>query len=142
MPASLGANAGIDQTLTPTIRVSGTYTFRRSATLLRGRNLNAPIDGVRPDPRFGNVVDGDVNDAGSRTHTVGVTRQFHQAELEADDRDGQLQVDEAETNSTGAFSIPANGDDLSTEWGLRRAPGIAPADCFNMSPMAGTSRSA
>ena len=75
LPASFAANAGIDQSLTGSLRVSATYTYRRSATLLRGRNTNAPVGGVRPDPRFGNVVEV-VNDAGSRTHQLGATVSF------------------------------------------------------------------
>ena len=39
--------------------------------LLRGRNLNAPVDGVRPDPRFSNVVEVQ-SDAASRTHALNV----------------------------------------------------------------------
>ena len=44
LPASLGANVGIDQSITPTFRVSATYTYRRGSGLLRGRNLNAPVE--------------------------------------------------------------------------------------------------
>ena len=33
-------------------RVSATYSYQRGSRLARGLNLNAPIDGVRPDPAF------------------------------------------------------------------------------------------
>ena len=37
--------------------------------MYRGLNLNAPVDGVRPDPLFGNVIEV-VSDASSRQHEV------------------------------------------------------------------------
>ena len=32
------------------------YSYAYQYKLLSGRNLNAPVDGVRPDPRFANLV--------------------------------------------------------------------------------------
>ena len=43
------------------------YTYRRGLHVLRGRNLNAPVNGVRPDAAFANVVEV-VNDAAQRVH--------------------------------------------------------------------------
>jgi Carboxypeptidase regulatory-like domain len=134
LPSSLSATAGIDQTLSPSMRVSSTYTFRRSATLLRGRNLNAPIDGVRPDPRFGNVV-AVVNDGGSRTHMVGATVSFIKLNWKQTIVVGNYTWTKAEANSTGPFSTPANGDDLSAEWGPA-APAHRFMGSFNMMPVA------
>jgi len=135
LPSSLSANAGIDQTLTTSLRVSGTYTYRRSATLLRGRNLNAPVNGVRPDPRFSNVVDV-VNDAGSRTHMVGATISFIKINWKQTFIVGNYTWSKAQANSTGPFSLPANGDDLSTEWGPAQ-PVHRLMGSFNMTPFAG-----
>ena len=33
-------------------RVAATYSYQRGSRLARGLNLNAPVDGVRPDPAF------------------------------------------------------------------------------------------
>ncbi|HKT80889.1 MAG TPA: TonB-dependent receptor, partial [Vicinamibacterales bacterium] len=49
-------SVGIDQTLSPRLRVSLTYAFMRGANLWRGQNQNAPVDGVRPDAEFANIV--------------------------------------------------------------------------------------
>ena len=135
LPSSLSATAGLDQSLTSALRVSGTYTFRRSATLLRGRNLNAPIDGVRPDPRFGNVVEV-MNDAGSRTHSVGTTVSFLKLNWKQTIIMGNYTWTRAETNATGPFSTPSNGDDLAAEWGPA-APVHRFMGSFNMTPFAG-----
>jgi hypothetical protein len=134
LPSSLSTTAGIDQTLSPSMRISSTYTFRRSATMLRGRNLNAPVDGVRPDPRFGNVIDV-VNDGGSRTHMVGATVSFIKLNWKQTIIVGNYTWTKTEANSTGPFSTPANGDDLSTEWGPA-APAHRFMGSFNMTPIA------
>jgi hypothetical protein len=64
-------SAGIDQALTKQIRINATYAHTSGGNLLRGMNLNAPINGVRPDLLFGNVVQV-VDDAESRQNTLNV----------------------------------------------------------------------
>ncbi|MBA2303106.1 MAG: hypothetical protein H0W08_10780 [Acidobacteria bacterium] len=39
------------------------------SSILRGENLNAPVNGVRPDPRFSNVIM-TVDDAESKQHQL------------------------------------------------------------------------
>jgi hypothetical protein len=56
MPRNLRFSGGIDQQLNRVNRVSVTYSHVRGRGVYRGENLNAPIDGVRPDPTFLNVV--------------------------------------------------------------------------------------
>jgi hypothetical protein len=62
-------SAGIDQRVTGRIRVNSTYAYMRGGQAWRGENLNAPEDGVRPDPAFANVVQV-VSDGSSRQHTL------------------------------------------------------------------------
>lgn len=135
LPSSLSANAGIDQSLTASLRASATYTYRRSGTLLRGRNINAPVNGVRPDPQFSNVVEV-VNDAGSRTHMVGGTLSFIKLNWKQTILMGNYTWSKTETNTTGAFGMPANGDDPSTEWGPAMPVHRAMA-ALNMQPFPG-----
>jgi hypothetical protein len=47
-------------------RLTTNYTFQRGVHLLRGKNLNAPIAGVRPNPLVGNIT----NIESSATSTV------------------------------------------------------------------------
>ena len=135
LPASLSGTAGVDHSLTSSLRVSGTYAYRRSGALLRGRNVNAAVNGFRPDPRFSNVVEV-VNDAGMRTHSLGATVSFLKLNWRQTILMGNYTWTRSETNSTGPFSLPADGDDLSAEWGP-----AAPAHRFmasvNMQPFAG-----
>jgi len=53
----LRVSAGIDQTLSPKIRVNASFQSVRFADQMRGRNLNIPINGIRPDPHFANIIE-------------------------------------------------------------------------------------
>jgi hypothetical protein len=133
LPESLSANAGIDQSITGSLRVNAAYTYRRGGQLLRGLNLNAPVDGVRPDSRFGNVLAVE-SDAASRTHAFNVGANLLLLGRRRTIVSGNYTFTQSENNTAGAFSPPPSGT-LDTEWGLvaprHRASGI-----FNTSPIA------
>src|SRR5262249_38948535 len=114
LPESTGANFGFEQMLNPTTRMNVTYTYRRGSHLARGRNLNAPVFGVRPDPAFSNVVEVE-SDAAQHGHTVNVGFNMAKINWHRTFFFVNYTFSSVETNSTGAFSLPANGDDLSTE---------------------------
>jgi hypothetical protein len=80
MQRNARVSAGFDRGLTKMIRVNATYAYLWGDDLMRGLNLNAPsLDtGLRPDPRFANVVEV-VDDARSRQQTlnVGATVNFN-----------------------------------------------------------------
>ena len=71
MPRITRFSGGIDQQLFKVTRVSGTYSYQRGAQLARGLNLNEPVDGVRPNPAFRNIVHV-VSDAASWQHQLQV----------------------------------------------------------------------
>jgi hypothetical protein len=71
MPRQLRFSGGVDRGLTRQSRIGFTYFYLRGTSLQRGRNLNAPLLAVRPDPRFGNVIEV-VSDAASRQHNLNV----------------------------------------------------------------------
>ncbi len=50
-------SAGIDRAMTKGLRINATYAHTNGDNLLRGLNLNPPVNGVRPDPTFSNVVE-------------------------------------------------------------------------------------
>jgi hypothetical protein len=71
MPRQLRFSGGIDQQVARQTRVGLTWTHLRGTSLQRGRNLNAPVNGVRPFPEFGNVIEV-ISDARSRQDTLTV----------------------------------------------------------------------
>jgi len=116
LPGSLSANAGVDQQLVGSLRVNATYTYRRGRNLLRGHNLNAPVAGVRPDLAFGNVVEVQA-DAASRAHTVNIGANMILLNWHRTFFAGNYTYTRSDTNTSGAFWLPASGDTLDLEWG-------------------------
>ncbi|HTL46413.1 MAG TPA: TonB-dependent receptor [Vicinamibacterales bacterium] len=126
MPRTTRVSTGVDQGFVKVIRVSATYSYQRGSRLARGLNLNAPLDGVRPDPNFRNVVE---------VESEGASRQ-HQLQVDATMNPGALlpafkgplislkrttvflnySLATLRNNTDGPFSIPATGD-LAAEWG-------------------------
>jgi hypothetical protein len=49
-------SAGIAQTISRRISTNVLYSLGYRYSLLTGRNLNAPVNGIRPDPGFANIV--------------------------------------------------------------------------------------
>ena len=62
---------GFDRGLSKMVRVNATYAHVRGVNLMRGLNLNAPVDGVRPNAEFANVVEVTA-DARSQQNTLNI----------------------------------------------------------------------
>lgn len=56
MAYSQRLSAGIAQTISRRISTNVLYSYGYRYSLLAGRNLNAPVNGIRPDPQFSNIV--------------------------------------------------------------------------------------
>jgi hypothetical protein len=69
LPRTSRVSFGVDQRLHRLVQTTTTFAYQRGASVLRGLNLNAPVDDVRPDLLFGNVIDV-VSDARSRQKEV------------------------------------------------------------------------
>ena len=119
-------SAGVQQTVTPRIRVGATYAWTHFLGLLRGENLNAPVDGVRPDPRFANVIRA-IDDAESKNHTLSTNMSVSLGTptpaMQQDRwnwRRGSIfttyTLAKQRSNSDGAFSPPFTGSPEG-EWG-------------------------
>jgi hypothetical protein len=125
-------SGGIDYAFNPRTRVNLTYRYLRGIGLLRGQNLNAPVNGLRPDQTFGNVVQV-VSDGRSRLHGVQLSGQSAPPAPPGGQTGplwswkrvnffGFYGFTVNENNVDGAFSTPATGS-LAAEWGP--APGSA-----------------
>lgn len=120
-------SAGIDQQVVGGFRTSTVYSYTRGSELLRGVNLNAPVNGVRPDPEFGNVIDA-VSDGSSRQHSLQLNVTINPGALLPAFNAPRIAfkrstvfvtytLAEQRNNTDGAFSIPATGN-LADEWGV------------------------
>ncbi len=52
------------------------YSYSYRYSLLTGRNINTPVNGVRPDPDFANVVLA-TSDARGRQHTMNASANLN-----------------------------------------------------------------
>jgi hypothetical protein len=116
---------GVDHAFSPRFRLNATYRYVRGEGLLRGLNLNAPVDGVRPSPEFANVIQV-VGDAAMRQHVWNFGGQTNPPQEQGRTARrwnfrrfnffGNYSLAWSENNTDGAFSVPATGD-LDLEWG-------------------------
>ena len=69
-------SAGVSRTFIQALQVNALYQHIIGKDLLRGNNLNSPVDGVRPDPTYANVVEV-LGDARSEQDTLQVGAAFN-----------------------------------------------------------------
>jgi hypothetical protein len=116
----------VDRTLSPKVRFSLAYATSRSGHQLRGKNLNSPIGGVRPDSLFANIIQV-VSDGSSRAHDVipemsinfaGGDRTANQAKwnLRRTVVRFNYRYHRMHNNSDGPFNPPPSGS-LADQWG-------------------------
>ena len=126
MVRSRRLSAGLQHTLTPRIRFGFTYANTHFRDLMRGENLNIPVDGVRPDPRFSNVIEIE-GDAESKLHMLSsnfsisfMTPSPAAQQARFDWRRGSVNLNHnlgyQKNNSDGAFATPFSGSPAG-EWG-------------------------
>ncbi|HYE86416.1 MAG TPA: carboxypeptidase regulatory-like domain-containing protein [Vicinamibacterales bacterium] len=126
LPRSTRVSLGVDRRY-KTLQASATYAYTRGGAVARGLNLNAPVNGIRPDPRFGNVIEV-VSDASSRLHQLQTNLTVNQGALfplpKSAPRIGFKRVTlflnytlaRNRNNTDGAFSVAPLGDQ-AFEWG-------------------------
>src|SRR4029077_15776950 len=105
----------VTQQLSQTFGLNVSYSRTHAWDRFRGRNTNAPLNGVRPDPALGNV-----------------TQVESTARLEADQFNAGLNFNlparrtflfanyswnRQHNDADRAFTLPANSYDLAAEWG-------------------------
>ncbi len=135
LPHAHRLNVGFDKTISKNGRINMTYSFGWGRGLLRGRNLNGPENGVRPDASAANVIEPSAG-AESKSSAINVGYSLMKMEWNRTFFVVNYTWSHATTDTTGAFSIPANGDNLTTEWGpsagdIRHRLGVS----FSTSPL-------
>ena len=115
LPRRLMANVGLSHQFAPTFGMNLSYSRTRGDNRFRGRNINAPLNGLRPDPTAGNITQVESTAAmRGETFVVGTNFQIPQRRLMLFANYAWLKQ---LSNADGAFGLPANNHDLSAEWG-------------------------
>ncbi len=114
MPYVQQASIGLQQEFPKNIRLMSQYFYRRGVRQLRGRNINAPFDGSRPDPNSGNITLIE-SSANSFNHTLMVNLNWMKP---GKFFFGANYVYSNTNNETdGALSLPVDNFDLRGERG-------------------------
>jgi hypothetical protein len=130
---NLRYSAGIDQALTPQMRVNVLYNWIHQQQQPRGLNLNAPVNGVRPDPNFANIIEL-VTDSEIRRHELSVnatfalaapspTLQLARFNWKRMNINASYSRIKAQNNSGGPWVVPPTGN-IADDWGP--GPGDTP----------------
>jgi hypothetical protein len=123
---NLRYSAGLDQVVSPRLRVNFLYNYVHLQQQPRGKNLNAPVNGVRPDPNFANVIES-VTDAEVRRHDVSVNAiislaapspSLNQARFNwrRMNINASYSLARARNNAAGFFEVSPSGN-LDDDWG-------------------------
>jgi hypothetical protein len=115
MPFVHQASIGIERTFFETLRIQTSYMLQRGRDQFRSVNINAPLDGVRPDPTLGNVTqlqsDGTLD---LDRFTVNVNYAIPQKRFFVG---GNYQLSRLQNFTDSVFALPADNYDLAAEWG-------------------------
>jgi hypothetical protein len=114
MPMIQRASVGIEQTLPNGLRLMSHYFFTKGLHRLRGRNINAPFNGIRPIPDAGNITQIE-SSASSTSHTWILNMNWFKMGKFMLGASYSLSKITDETD--GALSLPANNFDLRAERG-------------------------
>ena len=115
MPKRNMVNLGVSQQITPTVALNVNMMYMTGANRLRGRNTNAPLDGIRPDDSFGNVtqVESTARMRGTQIHSgVNINVPSRRVMIFAN-----YSFVDQKNDADGPFSLPADSYDLAAEWG-------------------------
>jgi hypothetical protein len=115
LPRRIMGNLGVSHQFSPKLGMNVSYSRTIGENRYRGRNINAPLNGVRRDPEFGNVTQVESTaDFRGQTFVTGMNFQVPARRIMLFANYAWLKQ---ESNADGAFSLPANNYDLSSEWG-------------------------
>jgi hypothetical protein len=123
------ASMGLERKISTKTFLSLEYTHSSGKHLFRSRDINAPLHGLRADPRFLNIYQFE-SSGSSQANSVNVMLRssFKRFELMA-----QYTFSKAMDEGANAFAPPSNAFDLRSEWARsdfdRRHRLISPASC-------------
>jgi carboxypeptidase family protein len=120
MPKRVVGLFSVSQQLSQVLTVNATYSRTNGWDRFRGRNANAPLDGVRPDPALGNVTTVE-STARLETDSINVGLNFNLPSRRTFVF-ANYAYNNQRNDADSAFSLPASSYDLAAEWG--RASGV------------------
>jgi hypothetical protein len=109
------ASLGFDRNITPWMGVRADYMCTRGYDVLRSINVNAPVDGVRPDLTVGNISE--IVSTGKRASdrlSAGLNLRAPQRRMFGN---VMYQLGSIRNYADSALSLPSNSNDPDADWG-------------------------
>lgn len=109
------ASVGFERPLASWADMRADYMFTRGYDTLRSINVNAPVNGVRPDPAVGNIVE--IQSSGKRASdraTVALNMRYAPKRILGM---VQYQLGSARNYADGATSLPSDSLNPDLDWG-------------------------
>jgi hypothetical protein len=114
LPRRAMASLGVSRQLSPAIVLNVNMMAMNGSNRFRGRNVNAPLHGVRPDPTLGNVTQVE-STARMRSRQVNTGLSISVPSRRAFVFANYTFVDQW-NDADGPFALPADSHDLAAEW--------------------------
>jgi hypothetical protein len=109
------ASIGYEKNLKEWATFRTDYMFTRATNVLRAVNVNAPVNGVRPDPTVGNVTE--IGSTGRRaTDRVNVALMLRQPSRRIMAH-VMYQYANSRNHADSPLSLPSNSNDPDADWG-------------------------
>jgi len=121
MPRVHQASIGYDRQLTPSITLQTSYQVLRGSNLMRSRNINAPVDGVRPNPGFGDITQFEsTGESSSDRLTIGTRFRIQRANAQPTMINVNYTFGHEKNFADGATSLPSDSLNPDLDWGPSR----------------------
>lgn len=115
MPWSVRGSLGVQQQLRANMGGGVIYSYMRGYDRFRATNINAPVNGVRPNPAFGNITQ--LQSTGEmESHSINVNMSYS-IPAKRTFLSTFYMLNHIENDSNGPFSLPADSYNLDAEWG-------------------------
>jgi len=114
-PVIQQASLGLERPLTTWAGLRMDYMWTRGSNTLRSVNVNAPADGVRPDPASGNITE--IQSTGRRASdrlTVGVNARHERLRIFSN---VMYQLQSTRNYADSATSLPSDSTNPDADWG-------------------------
>ncbi len=109
------ASAGFERPLTPWMGLKVDYMWTRASDALRSINVNAPGNGVRPNPLVGNVTE--IQSTGRRASDRLTVNLNLRAPKQRITSNVSYQLQSVRNYADNATSLPSNSLDPDADWG-------------------------
>jgi hypothetical protein len=121
MPRVHQASISYDRQLTPSVTFQTSYQVLRGHNLMRSRNINAPVDGVRPNPLFGDITQFESTGRSSSDRlTVGTRIRLQRANTQPAMINVNYTFGHEKNFADGATSLPSDSLNPDLDWGPSR----------------------